>query len=67
MNVIYLFKTFFQNSFYFLSLKYDDAFFFFSTGTGLERMGVVGLDQDYWRMPDRLGCSRIAAMLICGL
>ena len=25
----------------------DDALF--STGTGLERVGVVGLDQDYWR------------------
>ena len=43
----------------------DDALF--STGTGLERVEVVRLDQDYWRTPDRLGCSRIAAMLICGL
>ena len=25
----------------------DDAFF--STGTGLERVGVIGLDQDRWR------------------
>ena len=26
---------------------HDDAFF--STGTGLERVGVIGLDQDRWR------------------
>ena len=26
----------------------DDALF--STGAGLERVGVVGLDQDYWRI-----------------
>ena len=36
----------------------------FSIGTGLEYEGVVGLDRDSWRMPDRLGCARIAAMLV---
>ena len=39
----------------------------FLIGTGLEHEGVVGLDQDSWRMPDRLGCGRIAAMLVCRL
>ena len=41
----------------------DDAFF--STGTGLERVGVVGLDQDYWR--DELEDARSSGLLICGL
>ena len=27
-------------------------------------MGVVGSDQNSWRMPDLLGCVRIAAMLV---
>ena len=36
----------------------------FSIGTGLEYEEVVGLDRDSWRMPDRLGCARIAAMLV---
>ena len=36
----------------------------FSIGTGLEYEGVVELDRDSWRMPDRLGCARIAAMLV---
>ena len=43
----------------------------FSTGTGLERMGVVGLDQDRWWVElEDAGSprySRMAAMLICGL
>ena len=42
MNVIYLFKTFFQNSFYFLSLKYDDAFFFFQRELGWSVWGSLG-------------------------
>ena len=36
----------------------------FSIGTGPENEGVVGLDQDCWRMPDRLGRVRIAVMPI---
>ena len=36
----------------------------FLIGTGLEYLGVVGLDRDSWRMPDRLGRARIAAMLV---
>ena len=36
----------------------------FLIGTGLEYLGVVGLDRDNWRMPDRLGRVRIAAMLV---
>ena len=43
----------------------------FSTGTGLERMRVVGLDQDRWWVElEDAGSprySRMAAMLICGL
>ena len=37
-------------------IKVEETFIFvkffmmpFSTGTGLERVGVVGPDQDYWR------------------
>ena len=36
----------------------------FFIGTGLEYLGVVRLDRDSWRMPDRLGRARIAAMLV---
>ena len=47
----------------------DDAFF--SIGTGLERVGVVGLDQDRWRVElEDAGSSRllkIVARLIGGL
>ena len=39
----------------------------FSIGTGLECEGVVGLDQDSWRVPDRLGCVKIAATLVSRL
>ena len=44
---------------------------FFSTRTGLERVGVVGLDQDCWQAElEDAGSSgqlRIAVMLICRL
>ena len=43
----------------------------FSNGTGLERMGSLGwtktVDGLNWRMLDRLGWGRIAAMLTCEL
>ena len=43
----------------------------FSTETGLERMGSLGwtktADGLNWRMLDRLGWGKIAAMLTCGL
>ena len=43
----------------------DDALF--STGTGLERVGVVGLDQDCWRVEledaGPSGLLRMAVML----
>ena len=43
----------------------------FSIGTGLESVGVVGLDQDRWRVEledaGSSGLLRIVAMLICGL
>ena len=37
---------------------------YFWIGTGLEYLGVVGSDRNNWRMPDRLGRVRIAAMLV---
>ena len=47
----------------------DDALF--STGTGLERVGVAGLDQDCCRVElEDVGSSghlKMAAMLNCGL